>query len=298
MRKYTFYLCLLMSLFSINSLLAQENTEQKDTIFWQIETTDNNIYVGEKIDETAEYVELKTESLGTIRIQKSRIMLMRTVKREEIDNIGRKRNDNTAQLTRYFFSPNAYNLKKGEGYYQNSWIFYNQVSYGVTDQFSIGGGLVPTFLFGAPTPVWITPKFSLPIAADKVNISIGALTGGVVGDIGGGSLFGILYGNSTFGSLDQNISVNIGYGFANEGIGTQTPVFSISGITKVGRRSHLITENYVFTSPDGNVTMISGGGRWTGDRIGIDYGLFVPIIEEFGVVAFPWLSLTVPFGQN
>jgi hypothetical protein len=54
-------------------------------------------------------------------------------------------------------------MNKGEGYYHNFMVFINQATYGVTDNISIGGGLVPLFLFGGLTPVWITPKVSVPI---------------------------------------------------------------------------------------------------------------------------------------
>lgn len=40
--------------------------------------------------------------------------------------------------TRYLFSPSAFNLKKGEGYYQNVYVDFNLISFGVTDWFSMG----------------------------------------------------------------------------------------------------------------------------------------------------------------
>ncbi len=64
---------------------------------------------------------------------------------------------------------------------------------GVTNYFSIGAGIVPVFLFGGgATPVWITPKFSIPVVKDKFNVGAGALVGTVLGASGTG--FGLLYG--------------------------------------------------------------------------------------------------------
>ncbi len=275
--------------------VAVAQTDSARTL-WQVETTDGNIYLGEKVQETDLFVELDTEALGVIQIAKSTIMLMRTVDEKEAKRT-KAGKGNDAQATRYLFSPNAYNLRKGQGYYQNTWVFYNQVSVGITDNISIGGGLVPLFLFGvgAPTPVFITPKVSIPINRDKVNVAAGALIGGVVGEDVTDGFAGIAYGVSTFGSRTQNLTVGIGYGFAGQDF-TQTPLLTISGITKIGKRSYLLTENYLIPNGGGGLALLSGGGRWVGDAISIDYGLFVAV-SDFGG-AFPWLSLTVPFGNK
>jgi hypothetical protein len=89
--------------------------------------------------------------------------------------------------------------------------------------------------------------------------------------------------------------VGVGYGFAGQDF-TQTPLFTIGGITKIGKRSYLLTENYLIPNGGGGLALLSGGGRWVGDAISIDYGLFVAV-SDFGG-AFPWLSLTVPFGNK
>ena len=87
------------------------------------------------------------------------------------------------QATRYFWSPNGYNLKKGEGYYQNVWIMGNQAIYGITNHISAGIGTIPLFLFGgAPTPVWLTTKFSIPVVENKFNVGAGALVGTILGE--------------------------------------------------------------------------------------------------------------------
>lgn len=128
---------------------------------------------------------LETESLGVNNIAVANIKNVREVGLEELQ--GGKVWPSNAQATRYFIAPNAYGLRKGEAYYQNGLIFFNQASIGITDNFSMGLGVVPLFLFaGAPTPVWITPKFSVPIKENQLNVGGGALIGTVVGvvDVG------------------------------------------------------------------------------------------------------------------
>ncbi|MEM1325393.1 MAG: hypothetical protein AAGI23_05530 [Bacteroidota bacterium] len=289
-------LCLLLLIFLSKLSIAQSDTLKT---VWQVETTDGNIYTGEKVQETNEFVELATKALGNIKIPKNTIMLMRTISEKEAAKT-KARSSNDAQATRYFFSPNAYNLKKGQGYYQNSWVFYNQASYGITDNFSIGGGLVPLFLFGAgaPTPVFITPKVSIPISADKITVAAGALVGGIVGgDFTQNNGFaGIAYGVSSFGSRERNISIGVGYGFAGIDFANR-PIILVGGITKIGKRAYLMSENYIVPVNGGTIAF-SGGGRWVGNSISIDYGLYALLTGFGGGGALPWLSLTVPFGKD
>ena len=42
--------------------------------------------------------------------------------------------------TRYFFSPSAFGLENGEGYYSHSYFFLWQTQYGISDDISIGFG--------------------------------------------------------------------------------------------------------------------------------------------------------------
>jgi small nuclear ribonucleoprotein (snRNP)-like protein len=46
-------------------------------------------------------------------------------------------------VSRHFFSPSAIPIPKGEGYYQNFYVAYNQVNYGLSDNFSLGVAGVP-----------------------------------------------------------------------------------------------------------------------------------------------------------
>jgi len=110
---------------------------------------------------------LKTNNLGVIILLRSNIRRMESLRPEQIRN-GEIWYD-SPHATRYLFGPNGYSLKRGEAYYQNVWILFNQVSFGVSDRLTLGIGMVPLFLFNTATPVWVTPKYSIPIKKDKVN---------------------------------------------------------------------------------------------------------------------------------
>ena len=199
------------------------------------------------------------------------------------------------QSTRYFWSPNGYGLKKGEGYYQNIWVIWNQFAYGINDLVSIGGGIIPTFLFGVPTPVFGTLKFSIPVVHNKFNIAGGAIAGYVIGEENAG--LGIVYGLGTFGSPDANVTLGLGYGFA-AGEWTQAPVVNINGMFRVSRRGYIISENYVLTGDGESIVLMTLGGRSILKKIALDYGLVIPVTSDGIPVAFPWLGISIPFGNT
>lgn len=268
--------------------------EKLDQTYYFIQTKDGNEYMGTILSEDGEKLVLLTENLGEITL-----FLKDIVKRTEIKSgqmINGKYWFENPQASRYFWSPNGYGLKKGEWYYQNVWIFFNQVSTGVTNNFSIGAGIVPLFLFsGASTPVWITPKLSLPVIEDKLNLGAGGLLGAVIGEQNSG--FGILYGLSTFGSKDRNMTLGLGWGYVSGEIANR-PTITLSGMVRTGARGYFLTENYYIHSGDFTLGLISAGGRRIIKNVGLDFGLAIPLASDMDTfIAIPWLGFTVPFGD-
>lgn len=265
-----------------------------DTTLVNIETVDGNEFIGQIVSEDSLKIVVKTEKLGEISIFRS------DIKRQEILEVQQIKEGKywfpNPQSTRYLWSPNGYGLKQGEGYYQNIWVLWNQFAYGLSDNFSIGGGIIPLFLFGGtPTPVFITAKFSIPVVENKFNIGAGAIAGTILGEEETG--FGILYGLSTFGTPDNNVTVGMGYGFAG-GEWASSPMININGMFRVSSRGYFITENYYINAGGENVVLITLGGRSIIKKAALDYGLVIPIADIGQFVAIPWLGFTVPFGKT
>jgi len=289
-KKMSILTLFLAFLIGIPTLSNAQNSQ--DTTKYQIETVDGNEYIGTILNQTQETIRIKTDKLGEISIPQTevkKITQLAVVQSKDgaywLDN---------PQSTRYFWAPNGYNLKAGDGYYQNVWILFNQVVYGFTDHFSGGIGAVPLFLFaGASTPAWITAKFSVPVVENKFNLGVGALMGTVIGEENTG--FGILYGITTFGSKDKNLNIGLGWGFAG-GEMAKNPTVNISGMIRTGAKGYFITENYFIGTPDEFVVMMMVGGRRIIKRTGLDFGVVIPIAEDMGgFVAIPWLGFTIPF---
>lgn len=285
---------LLTLLFATFSIATAWSQEQDTTTIVRIETKDGNQYVGTIVESTDDYFRLETRNVGTITISKRDIVDIEEVESYQI-------RDNTVwfdnpQATRYLFSSNGYGLRKGEGYYQNIWVLFNHASVGVTDNFSLGAGIIPLFMFaGAATPAWITPKFSLPITEDKLNVGLGGLFGTVIGVEETG--FGVAFGHLTLGDRDRNVSFGMGYGYAGGNWATH-PALSIAASIRTGPRGYFMTENYYLSSGSEGVGLLSFAGRTLFKNVGLDYGLIFPLATGGMLIAVPWLGLTVPFGKN
>ena len=271
---------------------AQHSSEQ---VLYNIQTKDGNGYTGYIVKSDSLKLLFRDGKLGEIAIQKSEISTMAPLDAKQLKK-GKYWTGNP-QSTRYFFSPDGYGLSKGEGYYQNLWVLANSFAVGLTDYLSIGAGAIPLFLIaGAPTPAWLTAKISIPVVKNKVNLGAGILTGTVFGVEKSG--FGIFYGISTFGSRDRNISLGLGYGFSGGSV-SNAPMINVNGMYRIGARSYLLTENYFL--PDGSNTslMMMLGARQIIKDAGLDYGLVFPAGSGInGVVAIPWLGITIPFGKR
>jgi len=293
MKNLLYHLCAMLSIVLLFSAYAYGQETEGDEILWNIETADGNEYFGKILKRDPNEIVLETENLGIITIRMDQVRSMRVVNPQQIID-GEVWMENP-QAARYFWAPNGYGLKRGEGYYQNVWVMFNQVSVGVTDNFSVGFGVFPTFFFGGPTPIWITPKVSIPIKKDKVNVGLGALVGTVVGEEGTG--FGLAYGVTTFGSRDKNVNIGLGYGFV-DGEWANTPTITMSAMIRTGRRGYFVTENYLLDAGESNFVLLSLGGRVVWSRISLDFGGFIPAggdVDTFIIV--PWLGFVVPFGR-
>lgn len=270
---------------------SMEQAQQEQ--MYRVETTEGDVVIGTLTSESETEVVLNTRQLGEVTIERTDIESMENIDADRLRD-GEYWFPNP-QSTRYFFGTNAIGIPKNEGYYQNTWIFFNNVNYGIHSNFSIGAGTVPTFLFGAgQIPVWVLPKVSISTPQENLHLAGGAIWGGVLGADNSGSA-GLLYSVATVGTRNHNASLGLGYGFVNGEL-SDAPAITVSGMTRIGRTTYLLSENYFFPTVDG-ANVISFGVRWAPENFAVDFGLFRPLSVETGIVGFPWLGVTIPFGQ-
>jgi len=203
------------------------------------------------------------------------------IKWSDIFKIGKE--EKTAVLTpnshytRYFFAPNAFPLKKKSGYLQTTWLMGWSANYGVSDYTSIG---FLTTLFGQPFIV--TPKISFK-GSDNWHIGGGVLLGYI------GDPLGITYGLSTWGNMEKNVTVALGWAFGGGEI-HQSPMLSVNAMTRISKSWMLMVESWMLTDEAYDAHILIYGLRWhRGGKNSLDAGFAIhrEVIEEWNSQFFP-----------
>ncbi|GAB3537953.1 hypothetical protein GCM10027443_31930 [Pontibacter brevis] len=273
-----------------DSIQAQTSPPQR----WVVETKDGSVIQGTYLGQSEAGIRLLTESAGEITILMSAVRSFRILDNRNFKN-GQYWFENP-NATRYLFSPTAFSLQKGEAYYQNTYIVLNSVNYGITDRLTIGAGfeLISTF---SGTPIfYVTPKYTFPIS-ENWNAGAGVLyvnAAGVDLDFSG---LGIGYGIVTYGNRDNNLTLGAGFGYINEEA-TESPVVTLSGMRRVGRKTALVTENW-FVPTDGYYGVYSYGLRFMGEKITVDFAFLnnPDIARDVIFIGIPYVDFVVKFGK-
>lgn len=281
----TTYALLLFAILSFSTSLFAQVPEDDTTELVRVELMSGEEIFGSLQSQTNEKITVELSS-GEIRIIPFK--LVRKLERVNAINKFKKKNFYNVQSSRYFISGNAIGIRKGEGYYRNGWVFFNEATYGVTDFFSVSGGLIPVIFFGETNvPYWVSPKVNIPIKEDLLYVGGGVLLGGITGMTEVSGLSGLGYGNITFGNRNANATIMGGFAFS-EGESERVPAIGVSGMLRISPKFYLITENYIVE----DLGFFSIGGRTIWSGISLDYGLFAPMEAE---ILFPWLGIMVPF---
>ena len=265
---------------------------------YKLELNDGTNLIGNFLRKDANSATLKTSSIPRIEIPISKIKSI-----EKVEDASIKKEKNwfpNPNATRYFYGPSAFNLKRGKGYYKNTFVFLNSVDYGITDNISIGGGLelvstvLSTFLDTKPL-FFLTPKVGFKVT-EKFHAGGGLLYLHIptMFGSGGSTNLGIAYGCGTIGTTDHNITGGLGWGFVNGEL-SKTPIVTLSGMTRISKRVALVSENWLvpFNSYYG---LYSYGIRFFAENMAVDLA-FVNNAEIAGTIpiGIPFLTYSLNF---
>jgi hypothetical protein len=262
--KFYFIMFVLFIIIGQTMALSQVNVPDTQSKKYMITLKDGSTMQGTIVSENQQEIVLSTENIGTITIKKDQIKSKIYLDSSNFKN-GKYWFPNP-NYSRYFISPGI-QLNKGDGYYQNVDLSINTVSYGITNFFSIGGGVeLYSTLLGQPIFI-LMPKLGFEITK-SFWIGGGILyinSAGALGDFGG---LGIAYGTATYGNTNNNITAGIGWGYFDTKW-SDKPVITISGMTRISRRFGLVTENWFVP----NYSIFTYGVRFIGEKISVDIGL-------------------------
>ncbi|MCH1575187.1 MAG: hypothetical protein L7S67_02865 [Flavobacteriales bacterium] len=289
MRLTSSLLLVLLSMVT-HSALAQDGRYVKIT------TTEGRTFFGTVQSESPQEIVLQTETLGEVAVPKLQIASMKDSEREAVT----KDEGKNAQPSRYFFSPSAFQLPKGEGYYQNTLLLYNQFSYGLTDHVTIGIPIVIPFLAG------FTIKAGTQLGeANEEGHSLNASAGilylvPIVDELNSGA--GIAFGNLSYGNENNNVTFGLGQAFDSDPNSDfnagESPLINLGGMLKVGKRKWLMTENYFYMGgPNTDAGSVVSIGLRAG-RANDSGALWDIALLTSGSFILPSIGLTVPFSRE
>jgi hypothetical protein len=232
-------------------------------------------------------------SSGTLSILRADIVELRevekaTMRRGEVWPV----NPNASRL---LFAPTGRTLPKGEGYFNDTYLFLLSVHGGITSRFTLGGGLsvLPLDDF-SDNALFIMPKLGV-VATPKFNLAVGALAGvvGAAFDDDANGSFGVLYAVGTAGSPDASVSFGTGLAYAG-GEFADRPVAMLGAETRLSRRIAFVTENYVIPNEDVS-SVISYGLRFFGEKLSADLAFWLAPGEVAVFPGIPYVAFSVKF---
>lgn len=202
--------------------------------------------------------------------------------------------------TRYFYSPSAMMLKKGEMNFSQKELIFSSFGLGVTDWLSIQvGSILPAFLAGPSGANFLgavkvggalTDRFSLAGGVQTLYIPMAAGAGGFV------------FGTATYGTPDAHVSVSLGKPFvvSSSLSGSLDALATVSGNLRVGQHAALVTENWIVPSFSTNDAffLTSGGVRIMSEHLAVDLaGLWAGSAQHglLTAVPVPWVDFTYNF---
>lgn len=255
---------------------------------------------------------LKIVTAGGVAMELPRESVDRIEQRSTPDAESRPSDSN---YTRLLFSPTGRPLEKGTGYFSDHYVVFPGVTYGVTDNFSISGGVSVIPGLGLSEQLfYVAPRFGKQFS-DRVAVS-----GGVLYARGGeddeGQL-GLGFAMATFGQPDKSLTVGGGVArtvdsytqwSSADGRGryetrrdvSYTPVIVFGGTARLSRRIAFVSENWLILHDDFKLSEqpFALGLRFLGDRLSADVGVILvgEVIDEGFPV--PWLSVSYHFGRK
>ncbi len=282
-----FIVCITMGIYAQKQVKIQY-LDFNTTDIYKITMKDESTYMGNFVTKKDSTIIISTKST-TIELLTKDIASVKTISESSFVN-GKYWFPNP-HPSRYFFSPSAFNLKKGEGYYQNIYGTINSVTLGLSDHFTLGVGTELISLFSGNPVLILTPKVGGYNIAPKWKAG-----GGAILATGGSEFFGIGYGIVTQGREDRNITFGLGWAFSSEGTLATRPVVTVSGMSRFRKNIAFVTENWLIPA-DGYEPFISFGLRFFGENLAVDVALInSPVINsEIIPIGIPYIDFVYKF---
>lgn len=265
-----------ISQFKATFIKAQQENKQVTVIL-----TNGNTYVGSIISVEEESAGVETKD-GVFNFRYDRI---KNVKIYNPDDKSTGWRDNPSK-NKLFITQTGKMLDKGSGYYQNTFIFFSNFSYGITNGISVDAGFsmfpglgIENQMFTAGAKIGTSLNSTLYVSGNIKYYRVFDIDEGITS----------LFGSITYSKSQLDLTASTGVGFADNS--SSNALLILGGQYRISERFAFLSENIIFPSGDaGSDALLSFGGRIIGSKSAFDLGFFG--IEE---ILFPFVSYTIKF---
>ncbi|MGM0579132.1 MAG: hypothetical protein ACQETL_00525 [Bacteroidota bacterium] len=266
---------------------AQNKSKAKIIVY----TKTGEIYKGFFISQNKDFLEIETESVGTLKIPTQRIE-----KVESLDEADQDVEDGEERLeqvnpVRYMVGTSAFNYEKGGNYIRNNPMTYHK---GITDNFSVGVGTSFWALVLRVPLIYINPQFTKQLGKNiHFKIGLDAFAAASI-EAGEGGAAAILNSGVTIGDPDLNLTGIVYWGALSD-VERLNPFYSVAGMARISKKLMVVSEGfYVPTGIDNSVGFVFYGGRYLTETASYDLGfLYNQEISEFIPFGIPFIAITV-----
>jgi len=282
---------LILVLFAFPENVTGQEESQPDSLV-SVSLRHGSIIQGRIIQKDSLSITVLTEDSVRIDLPRSAIQSIAYLSAVASAGDFRRKDPNYSRL---LFAPTGRPLQGGDGYFSDHYVFFPGITYGLTNNLSIMGGLsiLPGVNF-ADQMKYFAPKFGKQFS-EKQAYSVGAL---YLSFLGEGA--GIAFATGTYGMRSRSFTGGVGFGYTRrdgeEFRFSKYPVLLFGGNIRLSENIALVSENWLITGNEGT-QIFSGAVRFFGERLAADVGLLlVPEILEQGFPV-PWLSFVYNFGN-
>jgi hypothetical protein len=290
---YIIIYLLVLTIFHATQVCAQDDEPRLGDAV-TIETTDGHRIVGTVVDRNAEIITVATSGGLRVVIPWIAVDHLRVIP-DKVESLKFNRQD--PNYSRLLFAPTGRPLKKGHGSFSVHYILLPGIAGGITNQFSLYGGLslIPGLSPGEQV-LYVAPKIGVQMN-ELLAVSVGTILINV-SDITGGLMFGVV----TVGGIEASITGGVALGYTkneNEDFKfADDVVVMYGGNVRLSDSTALISENYFITGNEISEQPFTIAIRFFGERITADFGfvLFGEVLSEG--IPVPWLSMAYNWGQT
>ncbi len=325
MKTKLLFISIITLLLSTTLKCFAQQPAANDSIYY-ITTKDGTTINGTLHEKNEKQISINTRNFGVVNIVRDSIRQLQVLDPSSYKN-GKFFFPNP-NSTRYFYSPSAIPMKKGEGYFQNTYLFLCSVNYGLSYHISIGAGidvLTPFLKFNfAGTSLKSGGPIALATLKAGFEVAKNFYVAGTtvlmhtpyLGNEYNVTESTYLFENLAFtaGTTDVNVTAGIAYGL-NNGEWMGGPSYTISGMARVSPRFSLVSENWVvpvaqydntydWSTNTNNYTytgisyygFVSYGMRFMSQKIAVDFGFINSgDIAKNIAIGIPYVDFVVKF---